>query len=285
MASCQVLFFLGMILFVMLEANAAPISYYDQRQDGQYNVHAKLDNFLFLIAVPSNKNLLTEFASQALELKQRLASRSSDLSEEHELDATSSITYKSDDENRSKEPYSLEIIRIKENHPDKGKERSAEEEEEDTETLKITDQPIAIVITDEQSQNIDKRGKSLRNLQYVKSQEIPTVLGYLVDMRKMVESNDRARNVIGNIWNLDLDARKSGTFSKGQLFLQQNTKRGEIEEHIASSLNTEKNDVASSSSSAEETTLLDDGSENCGPEGYRDTSGVCQFGKSASSLL
>lgn len=265
MVTVQTLFFLGMAFFAFAEIHAVPTRY-DQRQDGDFNLNAKLENFLFVVVVPSNTEKITNLAWNAIETA--VLSRS----KEQE-------SIKSDEAVRQEEPYSVEIINV--NQLDK--ESSVRKAEgEDVETSNVSDQRPTSV-EDEKAERV---ARNVKNFEFPKSREVPTVpSGYFVNVRKTpgLKTGDggRARNVVGNVWNPEDEPGQSGTSLKKQL-----PRRGE--EDIASqpSSSTDKNDVSSfTEEKQQELRLLGDGVENCGPGRHRDASGVCQFDGSTASLL
>jgi len=90
------------------------------------------------------------------------------------------------------------------------------------------------------------------------------------------EDGGRARNVLENIKNPDVDPEKPGT---KKLFQKR-------EEDIAPLSNIYKNDMRLiTEKKQQEMKLLGDAIENCGPGRRRDAAGICQFDESAGSLL
>lgn len=264
------LFFLSTAFFAFAEVRAAPTRY-DQRQDGDFNLHGQLDNFLFVAVFPSkNTPLLSEITWDDVEHGiSTILSRSKEQG-----------LIKSGEEVHQDEPHTVEIVQINENRP--GKESSVRKAEGDAETSNVSDQqPTSI--GDGQAEKAERVARNVKNFEFPKSREVPTIPGYFVDVRKMFRpktgDSGRARNVVGNVWHLDVEPVRPGTSLKKQL-----PRRGG--EDVAPSSNADKNDVPSfAEEKQQELRLLGDGIENCGPGRRRDASGVCQFDGSAGSLL
>lgn len=271
------LLFLGTAFFTLVKIDAAPTKY-DQRQEGDVNVHAQLENLLFVVAIPSNNNLLGDLALQALELKQQLVSRSSSKGRDSIVSSNEKARGDLD------EPV-VEIIQINENHSNKGSTVQKTQGNND-ETTNVSNQQTIFSVSNEQQEAKIPSERSAKNMQafeFPKSREEPTIIGYFVDARKILESKiedeGRARNVVENVRNPVIESGRPGTTLKKQLV----QKEEDIE--LASS-NADKNDVTSSSEDKQQDELIllgDEYHKNCGPDGHRDASGVCQY-KSTISL-
>jgi hypothetical protein len=267
MTAIQILFFFGAAFLMLVEVNGAPTRY-DQRQEGDFNLHAHLQNFLFVVAIPGNNELLSDLALQALEFKQQL-SRSSSSKKQESIKA---------DEIGDEKPYILEVIRISENDSDK--EISSRKDEEASNVSNLRSMSINDT-RNEGEENIERVAKNVKDFEFPKNREVPAILGYFVDTRKMPESKTedggRARNVLENIKNPDIELEKPGT--KKLLFQKR-------EEDIAPLSNIYKNDMRLiTEKKQQELKLLGDAIENCGPGRRRDAAGICQFDESAGSLL
>jgi len=267
MAMVQMLFFLGSAFFAFAKVGAAPAKY-DQRQDGEINGHGTLKNLLFVVLFPGSSgststNDISDLAWHAIQAAVNARSKGQG-------------AIKSSEEVRQEEPYSAEI-QINENYLDK--ENSVQKVEGDTKTLNVLDQQLA-PIGDEQTKKIDRITRNVKNFDFPKSREVPTLPGYFVNVRKTSRpktgSSGRVRSVVGNvIWNPDDEPGRPSL--KKQL-------PGEKDVTLFSS-NAEKNDVSPlTEEKQQELRLLGDGVENCGPGRHRDASGVCQFDESADSL-
>lgn len=269
------LLFLGTAFFTLVKVDTAPTRY-DQRQEGDFNLHAKLENLLFVVAIPNNNDLLADLALQALEFKQ-LASRSSLLTEQESI--------KSDEETRGVEPYPVEIIQINENHSNKGSSVQ-KTEGQNKETTNVSNQQTIFSISNEQDKlggSSERVAKNVKAFEFPKSREEPAIIGYFVDMRKMfgskIEDEGRVRNVVENVSHPDIESRRPGTILRKQLL------RREDDVALPPS-NIDKNDVTSLSENKrrDELVLLGDGIENCGPGRYRDSAGLCQDDESDSAV-
>ncbi|KYN29258.1 PREDICTED: uncharacterized protein LOC108766230 [Trachymyrmex cornetzi] len=267
MAIVQMLFFLGTAFFAFAKVGAAPAKY-DQRQDGEINGHGTIKNLLFVVLFPGSSgstsaNDISDLAWHAIQAAVNARSKGQG-------------AIKSSDEVHQEEPYSAEI-QINENYLDK--ENSVRKVEGDTKTLNILDQQLALV-GDGQTEKIDRIARNVKNFDFPKSREVPTLPGYFMNARKTSRpktgGNGRARSMVGNVvWNPDDEPGKPSL--KKQL-------SGE-EDVALSSSNAEKNDVSPlAEEKQQELRLLGDGVENCGPGRHRDAFGVCQFDESADSL-
>lgn len=268
MAIVRMLFFLGTAFFAFVEVRAAPRKY-DQRQDGKSNLHAHLENFLFVVAIPNyNQQFGEVVADGTLDFLSAITSRA----KEQDLIKAGEIVHQ-------EEPYTMEIFQINENRPDK--ENSVRKTEGgNAETLNVADQQPTPV---SDGQTAERVAKNVKNFEFPKSREVPVIPGYFVNVRKPLgpkTGNGRARNVVGNVWNPDDEPGRPGTSLKKQL-----PRRGE--EYVAlPSSNVDKNNVSSfTEEKQQELILIGDGVENCGPGRRRDSSGVCQFDGSVDSLL
>lgn len=261
------LFFLGTAFFAFAKVGAAPTKY-DQRQDGDFNLQAKLENILFVAVLPASGNhQLSEMALQALE---QMVSRSK-----------GQEPIKSDELAHQEEPYSVEIIQINENHPDK--ESSVRKAVgEDVGTSSVSDQQPAP--DGEQTEKAERIARDMKNFDFPKSREVPTIPGYFVNVKKTSghkrRDGSRAQSVVENVWNSDDESGRPGPSLKKQL-----PQKGE-EDVAQPSPNADKNDVPSfAEEKQQELTLLGDGIENCGPGRHRDaTSHICESDGSADSL-
>ncbi|XP_029174257.1 uncharacterized protein LOC114942932 [Nylanderia fulva] len=271
--SFRMLLFFGTTFFALLKVNAAPARY-NQRQQGEFNLQAKLENILFVVAIPSNNGALADLALQALELKHLVSSPK----EEEESIKSEDLN----EETHGVEPYSVEIIQINENHSNKGSLVHDTGKSKEMANISNTQTTFSINHKHELQEGFDRTAKNVKAFEFPKSREEPAIMAYFVDARKILESkiedDGRARNVVENVWNLDAE---SGTSLKKQLLLRRK------EDVTLPSSNTDKNDVASLSEDKQqnELRLLGDGIENCGPGRHRDASGICQFDESASALL
>lgn len=254
----RMLLFFGLVMIWMfVEVTAAPTRY-DQRQEGNSNVHAKLENFLFVIAIPSNNEFFSDLALQALELKQHLNSRSSSSKEQE-----------------------LIISGVERLDPSSELVSTSEENESSMQKAEGENIPLSNKQT-EKSESAERIPKNTKGFEFPKSRQVPSILGYLMDARNTIrsktENSGRFRNVLGNVWDPELTT--SGTLLKEQLLQKE-------EDDVAlPSTDADKNDVASfSEKKRQELTLLGDGIENCGPGRHRDASGICQSDESADSPL
>lgn len=261
--------------FLMLVKVAGAPTRYDQRQEGDFNLHAQLENFLFVVAIPRNNELLTDVALQALEFKQQLSSRSASSKDQEPI--------KSVEEIQDEKPYTLEVVRISESHPDN--ENSTRKDEDAA--SKVSNLQLTLIKNTRNSGEAEEVGrvaKNVKNFDFPKSREVPAILGYLIDTRRVpteskTENGGRARNVLENARNPDVDPGKPGASSKKQLF----QKEEEDSSPLPSVHDNGKGPIAEGKQ--QELILLGDAIENCGPGRRRDAAGICQFDESAGSLL
>lgn len=262
------LLFLGTAFFTLVKVGTAPAKY-DQRQEGDFNLHAQLENLLFVVAIPSNNDLLSDLALQALDLKQHLVSRSSSSKEQASIG--------SDEETRDIEPYSLEIIQINENQSNKRGSMQGTKGHNNISSTISNQQAIFSISHEQKPKEFERIAKNVKAFEFPKSREEPVVIGYL-DAKKMLGSKiedeaERARDVIENVRNPVIKSGKPGMILKKQLLKK--------EENIAlPSSNADKNDVTSLSEDKQQGELIllgDEYRKNCGPDGHRDASGICHY--------
>ncbi|CAL1675372.1 unnamed protein product [Lasius platythorax] len=204
-------------------------------------------------------------------------------SEVNERNAKNVKAFESDEETHSVKPYSVGIIQINENHANKGSSViKANGTNKDMAVISNQQTIFSIANQQNQSEVNERSAKNVKAFEFPKSREEPTIMAYFVDARKIlgskIEDDGRARNVVKNIWNPDVESGRLGTSLKKQLLRR--------EEDVALPLsNADKNDVAplSEDKQQNELKLLGDGIENCGPGRHRDASGICQFDESASA--
>jgi len=266
------LFFLGTAFFAFTKVGAAPTRY-DQRQDGDFNVHAHLENFLFVGLLPLNDikinySDLGEFAWQALGIQEAVSR-----AKEQGLIKSGEAIRQEDS------PFSVEIVQINENRPDK---ESSVRKAEEGDTSNVSDQRPTPV-SEGQTKKIERIARNVKNFDFPKSREVPAVPGYFMNVRKTsrpkTRDDNRARNVVGNVWNPDDEPGRPGTSLKKQL-----PRRGEGHVALPSS-NADKNDVSSSTEKQKEPWLLGDSIENCGPGRHRDViTLICQNDEPADSV-
>ncbi|XP_012541172.1 uncharacterized protein LOC105839421 [Monomorium pharaonis] len=268
MTTMRTLFFLGVAFTAFAEIRAVPARY-DQRQTGDFNLAAKLENLLFVVVFPSNTDKFGDLASTALEAA-ALLGRSKEGS------------IKSDEAVRQEEPYSVEIISV--NHLDK--ENSVRKVEGNVETSNVSDQRSTFV-ENKKAEKAERIARNVKNFDFPKSREaLPIVPGYFVNVRKTsgpkTGNDGRAWTVVENAWYPDDEAEQLGMPLRKQL-------PQERKKNIASlpSSSADKNDVSPSFAEEkhDELILLGGGIENCGPGGRRDASGICQFDGSTTSAV
>lgn len=288
--TARVLLCLGATFLTLAGISAAPRRY-DQRQQGELNVHAQLENLLFVITIPSNNDVLSELALQALDLKQHLDTSGRvgiqpSSSKDHESNAWPSTTFKEPNEEiRGEEIYitTAETVQTNEDRPDqKDPSQQSAGGKDVSDTSSQQQQATTAASTggkarEEKAESVARVAKSV-SFEPTKIHRMPVILGYLVDTRQdlgsKVEDSGRARNVVGNVWNPDVELGRPGILMKKQLF-----RRGLYEEDV------DKKEATLVGGEQQELRLLGDAIENCGPGRRRDASGVCVFDESDESLF
>ncbi|XP_014478300.1 PREDICTED: uncharacterized protein LOC106746315 [Dinoponera quadriceps] len=262
----RALLFFGAILLTLGEISAAPRRY-DQRQEGDFNVHAQLENLLFVVAIPSSNDVLSELALQALELKHQLGSSTGIVpppkDPESDVGTLTAFSEPDDDQVRADEVYitSTEGARRSEDRPENADEKASgsEHQQEVTSTAKSSG---------EEGRPIGREAKSAKGFDSAKSQGDPVIPGHLGNAKETLgsktEDSDRARNVVGSP---DVEPGRPGASMKKQLF-----RRG-LGEDVAPPATT----FVVGAAEQQEMKLLGDGIENCGPGRRRDPAGVCGF--------
>lgn len=262
MTVIRMLLFFGLVMIWMFAEVSAVPTRYDQRQEGNSNLHAKLENFLFVIAIPSNNEFFSDLALQALELKQHLNSRSSSPKEQESI--ISGV-----------ERFDLSSELVSTSEENESSVRKAGEE-----NISLSNKQV------EKSESAERIPKNTKGFEFPKSRQVPSILGYLMDARNRskTENSGRFRNVLGNVWNSELTTL--GTVEMPGTLLKEQLLQKEEDDVALPSTDADKNDVTSfSEKKRQELTLLGDGIENCGPGRHRDASGICQSDESADSPL
>lgn len=220
MTTVRVLFLLGVTILTLGGSSAAPRRY-DQRQEGDFNVHAHLENFLLVVAVPSSNDVFSELALQALELKQQLGSSGSIIpplsSKDHESDATFN-------ESNEEEIY---ITSTTTETVQKSEDRSDKKDLPQTAEISSTSsqqQQVATGSTESkekaQGEKAEDVVRAAKSLEPTKSHGMPVILGYSVEPRTLgseMQAGGRVRNAIRNIWSSEQPGTLD-TSMKKQLF-------------------------------------------------------------------
>lgn len=274
----RALLLLSAVLLALAVSHAAPARY-NQRQDGVFNVHAKLENLLFVFAVPGNTGLLGELAQQLASRSN--ASPSSSLSEDHASDSTSTTVHKPGEETVNEtEGYSSKITRL--DGDNSNRESSLHVTEADAngaETAGSSDlrSPPASIgegVQGEKADDVARMPKVARGFESSNSLEKSATPRHLddVDMRKSHGPKTSRQKPIAP--------------SRKPPLLREDTDNAATDNVAPSSSSADKNAVAMlPDEKQQELRLLGDGIENCGPGRRRDAAGVCQFDESAASLL
>ncbi|KZC06305.1 PREDICTED: uncharacterized protein LOC107194543 [Dufourea novaeangliae] len=258
---------------------AAPATY-NQQQAGDLNVHAQLDNIMFIISHTFDGKLMNLLAEQAANHLNRIGFRQAASkplqSAEKPLEAT---IYETEDEESGKEPYHVEIFRIEKddavarNKPtEKLKEAgtvevsSVNNVETGSPLKNLKDGPAPQVSID--GKRVEKKSKSLWGNQ--KSR------GRLAD--GPTEVSRTTVHVDSTVENLaqadDLTVKEVSKATRPGITLKKQLSKKEQEN--LSTVSEERNELGNK---ADELVLLGGGIENCGPGRYRDKSGICQNDK------
>ncbi|XP_031833838.2 uncharacterized protein LOC116427529 [Nomia melanderi] len=274
MALSTSLFLLSGILFGLFigRIEAAPASY-DQRQTGELNVDAKLDNFLIVVANTFNEGLLEKLASQAALQLSLLTARRSNAAKQGPGKPLEATVYETEDKEEGREPYHVEIVHIEKDGDDTRRKYPppvlAVDYFEDGQG-KVTEKAGQKTSTDEpdpqvsiNDKNVEKRSRS--------------VWGNQKNRRLIGERSKGVLHVDSSEENLaqadDLVAREVSKAARPGISLKKQLSKKEEELSLVSE---ERNELSNKS---DELVLLGGGVENCGPGRYRDKSGICQEDK------
>lgn len=256
------------------QTNAAPATY-DQRQDGDFNVDAKFENFLVVVATSGSSGLFKNLATQALELNELISQRSKQQAAEK---PSETMVYETEDADGGREPYHVEIVHIEKEgdstaqskHTDKTSDaKNTEKIELETSSMDSKNSEPGLQEVSIDGKKTVKRTRSLWNTEEHRG---------LVD--SSIKGNKRSTNVRSSqVKNLDhsddlpvkeeevLKAARPGISLKKQL--------SKKEEEDIPSISEERNELGNKLAE-QELVLLGGGIENCGPGRYRDKLGVCQ---------
>ncbi|XP_043582161.1 uncharacterized protein LOC122567555 [Bombus pyrosoma] len=253
---------------------AAPATY-DQRQDGDFNVDAKFENFLVVVATSGSSGLFKNLATQALELNELISQRSKQQNAEK---PSETMVYETEDADGGREPYHVEIVHIEKEgdstaqskHTDKSSDaKNTEKIELETSSMDSKNSEPGLQEVSIDGKKTVKRTRSLWNTEEHRG---------LVD--SSIKENKRSTNVRSSqVKNLDhsddlpvkeeevLKAARPGISLKKQL--------SKKEEEDILLISEERNELGNKLAE-QELVLLGGGIENCGPGRYRDKLGVCQ---------
>ena len=172
---------LGILTLLIVLTKGKPVSY-DQRQNGDLNLHAKLNNIMIVIATPATKapsNLLSDLASQILELKS-IASRNKKVSVEDEEIAE-----------EGRDPFNVKIVRIEDN--DGVQEIVSQSQGQESSILPGEHRGEKITLKEISNREI--KDKDIHNL-FNESQEKQEKSGILKNNEKLPTKDDLRRGLI-----------------------------------------------------------------------------------------
>ena len=229
--------------------SAAPITY-DQRQSGDFNVDAKLENFLVIVATSGTTGLFNNLATQALELNELISQRSKETQEK----PSETMIYETEDANSGKEPYHVEIV-----HIDKGDVTDKPSEKSQIPEEKIQSENSEKILEESSSTDDKKGSKRARSL-----------------WKENKKAGGRRNSHVKNLDQSDDLPVKEEISKAARPGISLKKQLSKKEEENASSVSEERNELGNN---YQELVLLGGGIENCGPGRYRDKLGVCQDDK------
>lgn len=253
------------------QTNAAPATY-DQRQDGDFNVDAKFENFLVVVATSGSSGLFKNLATQALELNELISQRSKQQNAEK---PSETMVYETEDADGGREPYHVEIVHIEKEGDSTAQSKHTDKSSDAKNTGKIELETSSMDSKNSepglQEVSIDgkktvKRTRSLWNTEEHRG---------LVD--SSIKGNKRSTNVKSSqVKNLghsdDLPVKEEEALKAARPGISLKKQLSKKEEEDIPSISEEWNELGKK----EELVLLGGGIENCGPGRYRDKLGVCQ---------
>lgn len=261
-----------------MQINAAPATY-DQRQNGDFNVDAKFDNFLIVVATSGNGLFFRNLASQMLEMNELIPQYSKQQISEK---PSETLVYETENADGGREPYHVEIVHI-EKEGDKGKhpvEFPDAKSSEKIELLKGTKNSETILQETTNSEILIDGKKAIK-----KTKQISNDTEVHPSIDSSIKENKRSANARNlQVENFDrsddlpvkeeiLKATKPGISLKKQLSKE--------EEEDIPSISEERNEL---DNKRQELVLLGGGIENCGPGRYRDKFGICQNDKNYKEI-
>ncbi|XP_006613672.1 uncharacterized protein LOC102678927 [Apis dorsata] len=267
----------GILSKSFLQVNAAPATY-DQRQNGDFNVDAKFDNFLIVVATSGNGLFFRNLASQMLEMNELIPQYSKQQISEK---PSETLVYETENADGGRGPYHVEIVHIeKEGDKDKHPELPDAKNSEKIELLKGTKNSETILQETTNSEILIDSKKAIKKTKQISND---TELHLIID--SSMKENKRSANARNlQVENFDRSddlpvkediskATKPGISLKKQLSKE--------EEEDIPLISEERNEL---DNKRQELVLLGGGIENCGPGRYRDKFGICQNDKNYKEI-
>lgn len=269
----------GILPRSFLQINAAPATY-DQRQNGDFNVDAKFDNFLIVVATSGNGLFFRNLASQMLEMNELIPqySKQQQISEK----PSETLVYETENADGGREPYHVEIVHI-EKEADKGKHPVESPDAKSSEKIELLKDTKNSETMPQDTTNSEILIDSKRAIKKTKQISNDTELHLIID--SSMKENKRSANARNlQVENFDRSddlpvkeeiskATKPGISLKKQLSKE--------EEEDIPSISEERNELENK---RQELVLLGGGIENCGPGRYRDKFGICQNDKNYKEI-
>lgn len=260
-----------------MQVNAAPATY-DQRQNGDFNVDAKFDNFLIVVATSGNGLFFRNLASQMLEMNELIPQYSKQQISEK---PSETLVYETENADGGRGPYHVEIVHIeKEGDKDKHPELPDAKNSEKIELLKGTKNSETILQETTNSEILIDSKKAIKKTKQISND---TELHLIID--SSMKENKRSANARNlQVENFDRSddlpvkediskATKPGISLKKQLSKE--------EEEDIPLISEQRNEL---DNKRQELVLLGGGIENCGPGRYRDKFGICQNDKNYKEI-
>lgn len=271
------------------EMNAAPTTY-DQRQTGEVNVDAKLENFLVIIATSGSSSLFGSLASQALELNELISQRGKQQNRNRESKPSEMVIYETEDADGGRQPYHVEIVHIENEGDATDANKRRVDVSSDVETIeKIQLRESSKVISEESSDDgkIAREtsvsrvpGDSKTEIKKIRSLWETEAIGRRLgdgpmEGKKTADVKDTQRVSLDRNDQLPVKHETAKVIRPGILLKKQLSKdEEEEEEKNAAPLSEERNELGNGYK--DQLVLIGDGIENCGPGRYRDRTGICQ---------
>ncbi|XP_076283739.1 uncharacterized protein LOC143210612 [Lasioglossum baleicum] len=255
----------GILSGFAISIAGTPVNY-DQRQTGEVNVDAKLDNFLILVSPSSNEGLWNSLLTSEVALGLLASRRSAIKQEPGSQKPTETTVYETEDKEEGKEPYHVEIVRI----------------EKDGDTVARSKQPEILNAEVTEVKIAGKIGEATKILQETPEVSIDKITSEKGSRnqksRKLIERSRKVRvgSTVEDLAQADDLATKEEASKAARPGISLKKQLSKKEEEELSALSEERNELGNK---RDELVLLGDGVENCGPGRYRDKSGTCQEDK------
>ncbi|CAK9808565.1 hypothetical protein ANTPLA_LOCUS5824 [Anthophora plagiata] len=274
----------GILLDTLIPHIIAAPATYDQRQNGDFNIDAKFDNFLVVVATSGSTGLFSNLAGQALELNELISQRNKQQTREK---PSETMVYETEDADGGREPYHVEIVRIEKDGDNADKSKHG-----DQPTDVKAGEKIDLGMSSKNGENSEKLLQQTSDTEVIIDDKKTTKKtrslwkseggGILID--GLIKGNkghvtDVRKSQVENFYHPDVLPVKEETSKATRPGISLKKQLSKKEEE---SMSAERNELGNK---YQELVLIGGGIENCGPGRYRDKLGVCQTDKNFDESL